>query len=45
MMVNCSVVVMKPWFDSPEKPNLVYLIAMELACRNDDEEDQEVMCS
>ena len=44
-MVNCSVVVMKPWFDSPEKPNLVYLIAMELACRNDEEEDQEVMCS
>ena len=25
----------KPWFDSPEEPNIFSLIATKLACKND----------
>ena len=34
----------KPWFDSPEEPNIFFVIATKQVCKNVGEGDHEVMC-
>ena len=36
--------MLKPWLDSPEKPNLFSFTATKLACRNDGEGNHVAMC-